>query len=175
LVPFAEGRNSDRVSNLLSGEIAGMIVTAETLYELDKTGELKRLNKLTDHKQLKIFAGGGADYAVSASFLKKRREDAKKFMSGICQGLALARKEKTKALEFVAKSGRSLDKAAVEYLYTLYINDVIPLRPYLKMEGVELATQMTASLISAAGAMKPQEFIDATLVPELEAEGRCNF
>src|SRR5262249_22248789 len=117
----------------------------------------------------------GADYAVAASFLKKRREDAKKFMSGICEGIALARKEKAKALEYVAKSGRNLDRAAVEYLYTLYINDVIPLKPHLKMEGIELALQMTASLIPAAGAMKPQEFTDTTLVPEVEGKGRCNF
>ena len=175
LVPFAEGRNADRVKNLLTGEIAAMIVTAETLYELDKTGALGRLNKLTDHKRLKIYAGGGADYAVAASFLNKRRADAKKFMSGICQGLAMARQEKAKALEFVARSGRKLDAAAVEYLYSLYMSDVIPLRPNLKIEGIELAAQMTASLVPAAGAIEPRELIDATLVPELEREGRCNF
>jgi ABC-type nitrate/sulfonate/bicarbonate transport system substrate-binding protein len=175
LVPFAEGRNSDRVKNLLSGEIAGMMVTAETLYALEKIGALARLNRLTDHKELKIYAGGGADYAVAASFLKGRREDAKNFMAGICQGIAIARSDKAKALSFVAKSGRNLDRAAVEYLYGLYMNDVIPLKPHLKMEGVELAVQMTAPLIPTALAIKPQGLIDAALVPELEREERCNF
>jgi NitT/TauT family transport system substrate-binding protein len=175
LVPFDEGRNSDRVKNLIAGEIAGMMVTAETLYDLEKTGQINRFNKLTDHKQLKIFAGGGADYAVAASFLQNRRDDAKKFMAGICEGIALAKKEKSKALRFVAKSGRNLDGAAIEYLYSLYMSDVIPLRPHLKIEGIELATQMTASFIPAAQPIKPQELIDTTLVPDLEKEGRCNF
>lgn len=175
LIPFEEGRNSDRVKNLLAGEIAGMMVTAEALYDLEKTGQISRFNKLTDHKQLKIYAGGGADYAVAASFLQKRRDDAKKFMAGICEGIALAKKEKSKALEFVAKSGRDLDAAAIEYLYRLYMTQVIPARPHVKIEGIELAAQMTASLLPSAGAIKARDLIDDTLVAELEKDGRCNF
>ena len=175
LVHFDEGRNTDRVKSLLDGNVAGMIVTAEAMYELEKTGKLNRLNRLTDHKQLKIYAGGGADYAISAAFLKSRREDVKRFMSAICEGIAVARKDTAKAQEFVAKSGRNLDAAAIEYLYRLYITDVIPARPHLKSEGIELAVQMTASLIPLARGIKAQDVADAALVPELEQEGRCNF
>ena len=53
LVPMTEGRNSDRIKSLLSGEVAAMIVTAETLYALEKNGALARLNRLSDHKELK--------------------------------------------------------------------------------------------------------------------------
>ena len=109
-----------------------MMITAETMYDLEKTGQIKKLNRLTDHRQLKIYAGGGADYAISAALLKNRREDAKKFMSGICEGIALARKDQVKAKEFVAKTGRNMDAAGIEYLYQLYITDVIPAKPYLK-------------------------------------------
>jgi len=175
LVPLAEGRNSDRVRLLLSGDIAAMMVTAETLYTLEKNGALERLHRLSDHKELKIYAGGGADYAVATSFLKSRREDAKKFMAGICQGIALARSDKAQALPFIAKSGRGLDAAAVEYLYRLYVNEVIPLKPHVKIEGVELALQMAASSVPAAPAIKVEDLIDRALVPELEKEGRCNF
>jgi ABC-type nitrate/sulfonate/bicarbonate transport system substrate-binding protein len=174
-VHFDEGRNTDRVKSLLAGNVAGMMVTAEAMYELEKTGKLKHLKKLADHKELKIYAGGGADYAISAAFLKDRREDAKRFMSAICEGITLARRDKGKALEFVAKSGRNLDAAAIDYLYRLYITDVIPPRPYLKNEGVDLAIQMTASLFPSAQALKPRDVIDAALVLELEKEGRCNF
>jgi ABC-type nitrate/sulfonate/bicarbonate transport system substrate-binding protein len=175
LVPLAEGRNSDRVRLLLSGDIAAMMVTAETLYTLEKNGALARLHRLSDHKELKIYAGGGADYAVATSFLKSRREDVKKFMAGICQGIALARSDKAQALPFIAKSGRGLDAAAVEYLYRLYVNEVIPLKPHVKIEGVELALQMAASSVPAAPVIKVEELTDRSLIPELEKEGRCNF
>lgn len=96
-------------------------------------------------------------------------------MSAVCEGIALARNNKAKALEFGAESGRNLDAAAVEYLYRLYITEVIPPRPHVKIEGIELALQMTASLLPTKRAAKPQELIDAVLVPELEKEERCNF
>ena len=175
LVPLAQGRNSDRVRLLLSGDIAAMMVTAETLYTLEKNGALARLHRLSDHKELKIYAGGGADYAVATSFLKSRREDVKKFMAGICQGIALARSDKAQALPFIAKSGRGLDAAAVEYLYRLYVNEVIPLKPHVKIDGVELALQMAASSVPAAPVIKVEELTDRSLIPELEKEGRCNF
>jgi ABC-type nitrate/sulfonate/bicarbonate transport system substrate-binding protein len=175
LVPFDEERNTDRVNSLLTGQVSGMMVTANTVYDLEKAGQIDRLNKLTDNKQLKIFAGGGADYAVMTSFLKNRRDDVKKFMAGICEGIAVARKDKAKALAFVAKSGRDLELAKIEYLYKLYITEVIPARPHLKIEGIELGIQMAGLMTPSAGALKAQEIVDATLVPELEKEGRCNF
>lgn len=175
LVPFDEERNTDRVTSLLTGQVSGMIVTANTVYDLEKAGQIDRLNKLTDNRQLKIFAGGGADYAVATSFLKNRRDDVKKFMAGICEGIAVARKDKAKALAFVAKSGRDLEPAKIEYLYKLYITEVIPARPHLKIEGIELGIQMAGLMTPSAGALKAQELVDATLVPELEKEGRCSF
>jgi hypothetical protein len=96
-------------------------------------------------------------------------------MAGICQGIALARSDKARALPFVAKSGRDLDTAAIDYLYNLYMKDVIPPKPYLKSEGVELALQMTGSSIPAAQAITLEELTDRSLVPELEKEGRCNL
>ena len=139
MVHLDDRRGADRVKDLLAGDIAAAMVTPEAMYDLEKTGQIKRFNRLTDHKQLKIYAGGGADYAISAAFLKNRRAAAKQFMSGICEGISIARKDSAKALEFVAKSGRKMDAAGIEYLYRLYITDVIPARPHLKMEGIELA------------------------------------
>ena len=96
-------------------------------------------------------------------------------MAGICEGIATARKDKAKALAFVAKSGRNLEPAKIEYLYKLYIADVIPARPHLKIEGIELGIQMAGLMTPSARALKAQELVDAALVPELEKEGRCNF
>jgi len=175
LVPFDEGRNTDRVKSLLSGAVAAMMITAESMYDLEKSGEIKKLTRLTDHRELKIYAGGGADYAISAALLRNRRDDAKSFMSGICEGIALGRRDRKKALEYVAKTGRNLDAAGIEYLYKLYITEVIPAKPFIKPEGIELAIQMTSALMPSAGTMKPQDLTDAALMSELEKEGRCSF
>ena len=175
MVHLDDRRGADRAKDLLAGDIAAAMVTPEAMYDLEKTGQIKRFNRLTDHKQLKIYAGGGADYAMAAALLKNRRPAAKQFMSGICEGISIARKDRAKALDFVAKSGRKMDAAGIEYLYRLYITDVIPARPHLKMEGIELAVQMTAALLPGSSVPNAQQLTDPSLVPELEKEGRCNF
>ena len=171
LVHFDDRRSTDRVKSLLNGEISAVMVTAEAMYELQRSGKIDGLHRLTDHKQLRIYAGGGADYAASSTFLRNRREDVKRFMSGICEGTAMAKKDQKTALGFVAKTGRDLDAAGIEYLYRLYTSDVIPPRPHIRPETIELALQMTGSSPS----VKAQDIVDAGLVPELENEGRCNF
>src|SRR5215467_14026045 len=175
LIQFDEDRSADRANGLLSGRVAGSLVTAEAMYELEKTGDAKKFHILADHKQLNIYAGGGADYAISSAFLKNHRSEAKSFMSGICEGTALAKKDKNKALEFVAKTTRKNDPVLAEYLRRLYLEEIIPSRPHPKIAGVELGIQMIAASIPAAGKLKPEDIIDASLVQELEKEGRCNF
>jgi NitT/TauT family transport system substrate-binding protein len=174
LIHSTDARSADRATALTSGQLSGTLVTAEALYDLQKSGQIKNFHILADHKRLNIYAGGGADYAMAAEFLKTRRLEAKSFLRGICEGIAVARQNRPKALEIMAKSERGRDPAALEYLYHLYTTEVIPVRPYPRFEGVELGIQMVASTVPAARGMKTQELIDATLMEELVKEGRCN-
>lgn len=174
LVHSSDARSVDRANALTSGQLSGTLVTAEAMYDLQKSGQIKSFRILADHKRLNIYAGGGADYAIAAAFLKTRREEAKNFLSGICEGITVARQNRPKALEIMTKSERGKDPAALEYLYRLYTTEVIPARPYPKVEGVELGIEMVASTLPSARGMKTQELIDVTLMEELVKEGRCN-
>jgi NitT/TauT family transport system substrate-binding protein len=174
LVPSNDARSADRATGLTSGQLSGTLVTAEAMYDLEKTGQIKRFRILADHKRLNIYAGGGADYAMTIEFLKTRRREAKSFLSGICEGIAVAKQNQPKAMEIMTKSEGRRDPAALEYLYRLYTTEVIPARPYPKVEGVELGIQMVASSVPAARDLKAQELVDASLVAELVKEDRCN-
>jgi NitT/TauT family transport system substrate-binding protein len=174
LVHFNDARSADRATALTSGQLSGALVTAEAMYDLEKTGQIKRFRILADHKQLNIYAGGGADYAMAVEFLKTRRREAKSFLSGICEGIALAKQNQPKAMEIMTKSEQRRDPGALEYLYRLYTTEVIPARPYPKVEEVELGIQMVASSVPAALDLKAHELVDASLVGELVKEHRCN-
>ena len=174
LVHSNDARSADRATALTSGQLSGTLVTAEAMYHLEKSGQIKGFRILADHKRLNIYAGGGADYAISVRFLMARRQDAKTFLSGICEGITIARQNKPKALEIMTKSERGSDPAALEYLYRLYTTEVIPAQPHPKVEGVKLGIEMVASALPSARGMKTQELVDATLMEELVKEGRCN-
>jgi hypothetical protein len=73
------------------------------------------------------------------------------------------------------ESGRNLEPAKIEYLYNLYMSEVIPARPYVKVEGIDLGIQMAGLVNPAARGLKPADLIDTNVVPELEKDDRCNF
>lgn len=172
LVPYDE-RSSTRATALLSGEVSGSLVSSDTIFELERTGAIKKFHVLADHKKLDIYAGGGADYAVSAGFLKDHRDRAKSFLRSICEGISLARKNKPAALEAIAKTVQKSDPAVLEFLYRIYVGEVIPARPRPRIEGVELGIQMLSSTLPAAKGMKAHDLVDPSVVAELEKEGRC--
>ncbi|MGH7770905.1 MAG: ABC transporter substrate-binding protein [Candidatus Binatia bacterium] len=174
LVHYDEARSAARAVGLLSGEVSGTLVTSEAIFELEKSGEIKKFRILADNKKLNIYAGGGADHAIAAAFLKNHRDKAKSFLSSICEGISLARKNKPKALEVIAKTVQKSDPAVLEFLYRIYVGEVIPLRPHPRTEGVELGIQMASSVHPTVKGIKAQDLVDPTLVAELEKEGRCN-
>lgn len=174
LVSYDESRSSARATGLLSGEVAGALVTAETIFELEKSGEIRKFRVLADHKTLNIYAGGGADYAISGAFLRNRRSAAKSFLSGVCQSISLARKDKLQALQVIARTSQQNDPALLEFFYRIYVGEVIPRRPYPRAQGVELGIEMVGSLLAAAKRIQAQDLVDSRLVAELEREGRCS-
>jgi len=167
LVPY-DGETLSRVVALTSGEVVAASVTSEGMFMLEKSGEAKKLRVLTDYKTLGLYAGGGADYAVAAIFLRRARDKAKQFLRSIAEAIALARKEKNRAMEILGKTMRITDPALLDFVYRVYVGEVIPAIPSPKIESIELALEMAGA---QARGIKAQELIDPTLVQELEKEG----
>jgi ABC-type nitrate/sulfonate/bicarbonate transport system substrate-binding protein len=169
LVPYG-GETLSRVVALASGEVAAASVTSEGLFMLEKSGDGKKLRVLADYKSLGLYAGGGADYAFSPTFLRRSRGKAKQFLRSISEAIALARKEKPLAVEVMGKTMQIIDPALLDFVYRVYVGEVIPAIPHPRIESIELALEM-----AGAGAqekqIKAQDLIDPTLVRELEKEG----
>lgn len=174
LVPYRSGGSMERAVGLISGEVSAAMISSDAIFELEKSGEMAKFRALTDHKKLNIYAGGGGDYAISATFLKQSRDKAKIFVRSICEGIALARKDKARAVEIIGKTVRKSDPAVIDFLYRIYVGEVIPERPYPRLAAVDLGILMMSSVHANTEGMKSQDFIDSTLISELEKEGLFN-
>ena len=177
LVPFGQssGRNFGkgglaRVNALISGEISATAVTTEGILELEKLGLDKKYPVLTDYEKLNVYTGGGGDYAVSRTFLKESRDKVKVFLRSICEAIALARKDKPKAMETLRKTMRIEDPALLDFTYRTYVERVIPERPYVRLESIEIALRITSSDADTKGT-RPEDLVDLSLIRELESEG----
>lgn len=172
LVPSqGEGRSqvSLNLAKLVSGELAASSMTSEGIYQLEQSGLDKKLRVLTDYKSLNIYTGGGADYTVSAAFLKTSRATVKAFLKTLCEAVALGRSDKAIALETLRAMQRSTDPALLEFTRRIYVDEVIPQRPFPKIESAELAIQMSG--VKSGIALKADDLVDRSLLQELETEG----
>lgn len=177
LVPFGQssGRNFGkgglaRVQGLISGEISATAVTTEGILELEKSGLDKKFPVLTDYEKLNVYTGGGGDYAVSRAFLKESRDKVKAFLRSICEAIALARKDKPKAIGTLARTMRIEDPGLLDFTYRIYVERVIPRRPYVRPESIEIALRITSSGADAKGT-QAEDLVDLSLIRELESEG----
>ena len=175
-MPFDEDRSIDRVNSLLTGQVSGMMVTADTLYDLEKTGQINRFNKLTDNNQLKIYAGGGADYAVAASFLQNRARRREEIHGRDLRRHRYGKKRQSKSVGVCrqerAQPGGRQDRVSLQALHRRRNSGATASE---KSRVSSLGIQMAGLITPSARALKAQELVDAALVPELEKEGRCNF
>ena len=159
-----------RVNALISSEISATAVTTEGILELNKLGLEKKFHVLTDYKQLNIYTGGGGDYAVSSTFLRESKEKVKTFLKSICEAIATARRDKPMATDVLRKTMRIRDPDLLDFTYHIYVEKVIPERPYVRPESVEAA----ARIIFSGSDSKPppiQDLVDRSLIQELESDG----
>ena len=169
-IHYGGGGSMSRARGLISGEVSAAVISSDAIFELEKSGEIEKWRTLGNPKTLNIYAGDGADYAISASFLKESRDKVKIFIKSIYEGMALAQKDKVAAAEIFKRSRQTTDPLFLDFLYRLY-QETVPQRPYPRMESVELMIQMMGSTEPNVRGIKAQDLVDPSLVRELEAEG----
>src|ERR1044071_11092 len=95
LVPFGS-RSIQRLNALLRGEIDATTTNEDTLFDLERRGEMSKVRVLADNESLKLFIGAGVDFAAARSLLRDSRNTVKNFLQALCEAIALARRDRAR-------------------------------------------------------------------------------
>ena len=68
LVPMGQ-RSITRLNALVKGEIDATTSNEDNIFDLERRGEIKKVRVLADNESLKLFIGGGVDFAVTRNLL----------------------------------------------------------------------------------------------------------
>ncbi len=104
--------------------------------------------------------------ATKQSFLKSQRETVKAFMKALVAGLARFRTDRSFGIKVLSKNLRATDSKTLEETYDFWLK-VFPKFPY---PGPEDAT-VFLELMEVKERHDPKEFVDFTIMEELEREG----
>ena len=155
----------ERLGALKIGAVDGAIVAGDTAFEAEKLG----FHKLIDLSQLPI-QYPGSTIIVSKPFLAAKRDVVKRFLRGWIEGIKTAKTDKEYTINVMQKFLKTSDRWILDKTFEVYkpIHERVP-SPDPKVLGAALK-QLSAT-VPQAGQLKIEDFIDRSLISELETEG----
>jgi NitT/TauT family transport system substrate-binding protein len=112
----------------------------------------------------------GSGLATSRSFIKTRRDVVKAALKAYVEGIYYVFANKPATLKSLARYMRTNDQEVLDYSYQHYLKRT-PKKPYPTMKGIQNLVDMSAPQIPQAKSAKPEQFVDLSLLQELEKEG----
>lgn len=107
---------------------------------------------------------------VRRSFLAGNRDTVKNFIRGYGEGIAMLTRDKEASKKAIARYVRSEDPEVLEATYQ-YAIDTLERIPYPDPEGFKVVLDELARSRPEAAKARPDQFIDQSVIRELETEG----
>lgn len=159
------GSSPVRMAALANGAIDGTALTFEEMVVAKKLG----FNILLDITSLGI-EGLNSDMVTTRRFVRDSRETVQRFVRGMVKGASFYAKNKKFSMEVIARYTKSRDLEKIENGYDYNAKAYLK-KPYPAMQGIQLALEEIGERNPAAKSAKPEQFIDASFVKELDESG----
>ena len=155
----------ERLGALKAGAVDGAILSGDTALQAEKLG----FHLAVDVSRLPI-QYPGSTIVVTRSYIQSKRDVLKRFLRGWIEGIKAARTDRELTTAVLQKYLKTVDRGNLDRLFEIYkdVHEKIP-APDAKVMGTAL--KQLAATIPQAGQFKVEDFIDRSLIGELEKEG----
>jgi NitT/TauT family transport system substrate-binding protein len=165
------GSSPANLASLDNRAIDGAVLTLPTFFVAEERG----YRLLADPADLDIiYLQNSID--TTRSYLKRKRDQAVRFVKGYCEGMAYFKKNKRDSIAVMQKKLRiqSAQEKDVKYLemsYNLLATKFYNQIPYATPKAVETTLDFVGIEDPKAKGADPKQFLDESIVRELEASG----
>lgn len=160
------GRMSDMVVALASKKIDAGVISDPTSFQAEKIG-MKRLLDMADEDV--EFANVAV--AVKRALVKSNRNLVLSFLKAYVEGTRRFMTDKPFGVKILGKYTGSQDQEILRKTYDLFAGKYIKRNPFLSQSGVEATLQMIADRNPKAKSRKAVDFMDTSLMGELDKQG----
>jgi ABC-type nitrate/sulfonate/bicarbonate transport system substrate-binding protein len=162
---FASGGAPERLAALSTKAIDATVLSPPETVAAARMG----LNILAHLSDLKA-AFPQTVITVRRSFLEKNRETAKRFVRAYSEAIYQFKTDKTKGVAVYAKRLKQQDSKIVEDTYN-YFAPKFSFPPRVERDGIRNALELVTAPPEAKADINVEQFIDESVVDELEREG----
>jgi NitT/TauT family transport system substrate-binding protein len=162
---FASGGAPERLAALSTKAIDATVLSPPETVAAARMG----MNILAHLSDLKA-AFPQTVITVRRSYLEKNRETAKRFVRAYSEAIYQFKTDKAKGVAVYAKRLKQQDSKIVEDTYD-YFAPKFSFPPRVERDGIRNALALVTPLPEAKGEVNLEQFIDESLIDELEREG----
>lgn len=160
------GNQPAQLAALEAGKVQGAMLSMPTSVRAKKLGfpmlaDLQMLGLEYQHTSI----------ATSRALLKSKPELARDFMRAYVEGIHYAKTHRRESIEIIAKYLRTDDKEVLDDTYDSIIQTLVPEKPYPTLKGIQIILREFGAKDPAARSARPEQFVDTTILKELESSG----
>jgi NitT/TauT family transport system substrate-binding protein len=159
------GPTMERLAAVDAGRIDATILTPSEMPRARKQG----LVEVYDMLDLGIEVQGNG-FATSRSFIRSNREIALSALKGYVEALFYIPRNREETRRITAKYMRTTDADVLDATYDWFVKRVFK-KPYPTLKGIQYLLDEVASKLPNAKSVKPEQFVDLSLLQQLEREG----
>jgi NitT/TauT family transport system substrate-binding protein len=162
------GPDAERLAALNAGKIDATFFSSSGAPPARKMG----FNELLQVADLGVEVQGNG-FATSRDYIRANRDTVKSALKGFVEAIYYTFANKKDAQRVFAKYMRTTDPTVLEESYQGYIT-TIPKKPYPTLKGIQFMLDMLSEKMPQAKNAKPEQFVDLSLLQELEKEDFFN-
>ena len=160
------GTEGDRLAAVQRGHVAATMSQAPFTLMAKKSG-LRLMASLADLDIPYQHVG----LATSSSFIRREREALKGLLRGYAAGIHYLKSQPVESKKIIARHLRLDSAELVDEVYREFAEKIVPEIPYPTLEGIKTILGEAAKIQSKASLARASDFVDLTLIQELEGEG----
>jgi NitT/TauT family transport system substrate-binding protein len=158
------GNTAERLQALFSGAVDA----ADVSYPADAQAERKGFRVLLDARKELVYPT--ASVVIRRKTIREDRDTVMRFVRSYVEGVAYLKQNKEFSQKVLGKYLRTSDPEYLEGAYAVFRQDFIS-APYPITRDLDAVYEIVASRNPAIRNRKPEEFVDASFVAELDKSG----
>jgi ABC-type nitrate/sulfonate/bicarbonate transport system substrate-binding protein len=159
------GGTPDRLIALQTGRIQSTLLSPPTSIVAEKEG----FNLLTDVGDLPFPYNS---LATTRRFIRDNQETVRRYIKSHIEAVHRLKTDRETGIKVLAKYLRRNDRYLLEKSYDVSIADnILPRKQYPALPGIKTVLEMLAERTPKARTAKPEDFVDARFIKELDESG----
>jgi NitT/TauT family transport system substrate-binding protein len=169
LIPTGVSESEKRIQLMFQGKIDATIGESDKVFQFAELGGQK-LSVLGEPKDFGV-PSPGSEINTTRQILRDLRPRLKAFFMAYSEAIATGRKNRELVYQIFRKYMRVDNPKLLDFTYRVQFLEAIPAKPYPREDAIQASIEDLRDTIPKLEGMKASDFIDASLIREIDNDG----